>query len=252
MSHLHGTAKTRNHRVLMLAALVAILAALIGTGPLRAEPGELSRTDALFIATHKAEVGAGTRDMIWWLAPQYWESLEGDWQGIPGKNEQIAAILRSYPVVAITEVSLNAEGDQVLEPEADSISNTRLMLNDGTLLPPVDPSLLPIDVAEVKVLLEGNVDAPFMRFWKDSINVLIFPRLDDPRYGGLDFYLEGSFLIHRPKRTIRYVTPIALNPPRKLDETTGEEFSGHYSFNPYTGKQLSLKVDRNQVKAETE
>jgi hypothetical protein len=227
------------HALLRGAAAVAVFIAACAPASGAREP--LAPKDVavnqLLLDTQKSSPATDTLDLVWWIPPQFWETILADDAASPDASEEIVELFGQYTVFAVVHGKVGNFGASKFL-DADAIrADIRFVDIHGREHVPLEPAAvderLGVIAQMIKPLLSnliGQLGA--------NLQFIVFPARDADGRALADPLGDGPIAVTLKGQQYAFRLPLGSLLPARRDRTSGETFPGSYDFNPYTGAAL--------------
>jgi hypothetical protein len=230
--------------VLMLLLATASPAAHgSGATPMPREADAI-RIDELLSDTQRTSSDPDSLDMVWWMVPQFWESvLAGNPDASPRVREEVTALFSRHIVVAAVKGQMGTLRVESFLDGSELRERIRIVDPRGVRHAPipeaeVDPTLRAMFGAMQPMIADvvGQLG--------DNLSFFVFPATDAEGRAIADPLADGRFLVELEDVEYRFRLPLASLLVPRMDPGTGEEFPGNFLYNPYTGTRLAAPEPR--------
>jgi hypothetical protein len=218
------------------AAVLALLCAPTFAASAPLAPDKV-RIDQLLGETQKTSPSTDTLDIVWWIPPQFWQSVLTDDATDPAVREEITELFGGYTVFAVAYGKLGTFGASGFLDEDALRNELELVDMHGGSHAPLSQE----DVDErfgVMVQMMKPVLANLIGQLGSNIHFIAFPAKDADGRRVVDPYAEGRMVVQLKDHAYAFRLPLGSLLSPKRDAGAGEIFPGSYDYNPYTGAKL--------------
>ncbi|MDQ8204524.1 hypothetical protein [Pelagicoccus sp. SDUM812003] len=189
--------------------------------------------------TQKIAQTPGNMSLVWWIPLEFWEeSLDQDPRMTEEQKADFIEILEEYTVFAVVESEIGTFGSFKHKPKSEIRDNVKFEI-DGDEIEQIPYIAVNQDASNFFITMKPLMGQMMGEMGK-GMEFIVFPneiggeRLLDPRS-------EGAFTFTSFGNEFKWRLPLGSLMPPMIDQSTGEEFPGNYSFNPYNGNELVRK-----------
>lgn len=175
--------------------------------------------------------------LVFWLPPEYFFATApgGD---SPEQQKRLHAMLDGHVLFLAADGEIGAVGAFHAKSRADVLASSRLEIDGGPPLSPLQDADVKGDLKMLAAMLKpmfknllGNLG--------EAIEPVVFRLPSTSRRSNELALKEGRMTMRMGGETFSWRTPLGSLLPPAIDSETGEDFPGNFLYNPYTGRRLS-------------